>query len=241
MPDFSNDPTLVGVLDPNEMITIYNLDPAKRNQFGYIVDRNGDNTSIYTGFETSFAARLPNGTNLHGGWNVERSVSQYCDNNDNPNGGTLTTEFGKTISNGGRFCDQGQFRMPFQHDFKLAGNMVLRYGVGLGFVFQNYPGTERVITWSPPANVYPGGRTNTETIILSEPGSIYQERYNQIDVNFKKSFRHGTKVFTGQLDLFNVTNSNSILTTTNSIGSSLGRINTILKGRMPRIVFQVKF
>jgi hypothetical protein len=90
--------------------------------------------------------------------------------------------------------------------------------------------------------VFPGtNRTNSETIVLSTPGSVYQPRYNQVDVNFKKNFRHGTKVFTGQVDVFNVTNSSTILTTNNSIGSSLGRVNSILKGRIPRVAFQVKF
>ena len=59
MPSFANDPTLAGMLDPSEMLTIYNLNAAKRSQFGDIVDRNGDNNSTYDGFETSFTARLP--------------------------------------------------------------------------------------------------------------------------------------------------------------------------------------
>jgi hypothetical protein len=241
MPSFANDPTLAGLMNPNEMLTIYNLNPARRTVFGDITDRNGENTSIYNGFETSFAVRLPGGTNVYGGWTIERTVSKYCDNNDNPNGGTVTTEYGKTVSNGGRFCDQSQFDMPFQSDFKVAGNVAALYGLSVGAVFQNYPGTERVITWSPPASAFPGGRTNSETIILSAPGSIYLDRYNQLDVNVRKNFRHGTKVFTAQLDVFNVTNSSSILATTNSIGGSLGRIESILKGRMPRIAFQFKF
>jgi carboxypeptidase family protein len=242
MPSFSNDPTLAGILDPNEMLTIYNLDPAKRTQFAYIVDRNGSNTSIYDGIETNFTTRLANGANVYGGWNIERTYVKYCDNNDDPNGATVTTEFGIVAANGGRFCDQSKFDIPFRSDFKLAGNMPLRFGFSFAAVFQNYPGTPRVITWSPAASVFPGGgRTNTETIIVSKPGSVFQPRYNQLDVNIKKSFRYGTKVFTGQFDLFNATNSASILTTTDAIGSSLGQINSILKGRMPRIAFQFKF
>ncbi len=88
MPSFANDPTLAGLMDPNEILTIYNLNPAKRPVYGEILDRNGDNNSIYDGFETSFTARLPNGANLYGGWTIERMVGKYCDNNDNPNGGT---------------------------------------------------------------------------------------------------------------------------------------------------------
>jgi hypothetical protein len=242
IPNFDNDPTLTGVLDPNEILTIYNLNPAKRGAYALIRDRNGSNESIYTGFETSFTARLPGGNSVYGGWTVERNLSKFCDTNDNPNGGTVASRFEGTAVNGGRFCDEGAFDVPFVSDFKMAGNMALPYGVSFGAIFQNYPGNARIITWSPPAGVYPGGqRTNSETIVLSEPGSIYQPRYNQVDVNFKKSFRHGNKVFTGQVDVFNVTNSSSILQTTDQIGSSLGGVESILKGRIPRIAFQMRF
>jgi hypothetical protein len=242
MPNFSNDPSLAGVLDPNEMITIYNLRRDKLPLFADIRDRNGDNTATYVGYEASFTARLAGGATAHGGWTIEQYTAKYCDNNDNPNGGTVETEFQRVVSNGGRFCDQGAFGgMPFQSDFKLAGTFPLRYGVGVGVVFQNYPGTERIITWSPTASVFPGGRTQSQGIILTRPGSVYQPRYNQIDLNFKKSFRHGTKVYTGQVDVFNVTNSASILETNDSIGSSLGVLERVLKGRMMRLAFMLRF
>jgi len=241
MPNFSNDQTLAGVLDPNEMLTIYNLNPAKRGVFGEILDRNGDNTSIYDGFETSFTARLPNGANLYGGWTIERTVGKYCDNNDNPNGGPIMTEFGKTIANGGRFCDESNFGIPFRSDLKIAGSTPLPYGVNFGAVIQTYPGTERVITWSPASNVFPGGRTNSETIIVSTPGTVFQPRYNQMDINFRKNFRQGSRTFTAQFDLFNVLNASSILETNDEVGGSLGEIGAILKGRMPRIAFQMRF
>ena len=242
MPNISNDETLDGLIDPNEILTIYNLNPEKRTVYGEIRDRNGDNDSIYDGFETSFSARLPNGTNIYGGWTIERMVGKYCDNNDNPNGGTITTEFGKVISNGGRFCDESNFDIPFKSDVKIAGSTPLPWGVNVGAVYQTYPGSERVVTWAPPASAFPNGqRTNTETIIISTPGTVFQPRYNQLDVNFRKNFRFGSKLFTAQFDMFNVTNSSSILSTNNSVGGSLGEVTSVLKGRMPRIAFQMRF
>ena len=78
-------------------------------------------------------------------------------------------------------------------------------------------------------------------IILSKPGSLYYPRYNQLDVNLKKNFRSAQKMFTLQVDLFNVFNSNSILTQNNAIGANLGQVNSIQLGRTPRIAFQMKF
>ena len=93
----------------------------------------------------------------------------------------------------------------------------------------------------PSFRWFPGGRTNSETLILNEPGTLYYPRYNQLDLNIKKNFRSGQKVFTFQVDCFNVLNSNSIITQNNAIGSNLGQVNSIQLGRLPRIAFQMKF
>jgi hypothetical protein len=244
IPNFSNDETLTGVLDPNEILTVYNLNPAKRSQFATIRDSNSTtDQSIYNGFESSFQMRLAAGAMVYGGWTIERNVSIFCSGDDNPNGSVGTDFYQATpIAIGGRFCDQSQFDVPFISDFKIAGSVPLPWNVTFGANLQAYPGSARVITWTPPASVFPNGqRTNSETIILTEPGSSYQPRYNQLDITVKKNFRAGRKTFALQADIFNVTNSSSILTTTNSIGSSLGQVNSILYGRLPRLVFQMKW
>ena len=70
---------------------------------------------------------------------------------------------------------------------------------------------------------------------------MYQPRCNQLDINFKKNFRSGSKQFSVQVDLFNALNSNSISATNNAIGASLGQVTAILQGRMPRIAFQIRW
>jgi hypothetical protein len=145
------------------------------------------------------------------------------------------------VSQGGRFCDQRDFGIPFIHEFKLAGNYALPLGVDIGAVLQSYAGLERVITWQPAASLYPGGRTQAQTIVMTEPGSLYNERWDQLDVNFKKNIRYGSKVHTFQLDIFNVFNNNSIRTMTDSVGGSLGQATAILPGRFPRLAYQFKW
>jgi hypothetical protein len=242
MPDVSRDPAVAGVLDPNELLTVYNLRAAKRGDYGVaLIDRNTDDQSIYNGVELSFSARFKKVTGF-GSWNTERNVSVFCSSDDNPNGPGLADQYqGELVSNGGRFCDQRQFNMPFRQELKLAGNYTLPYQVGIGAVWISYPGRERVITYTVPANLFPGGRTNTETIILTQPGSLYYPRYTQLDVNFKKTFRVGSKTITGQVDLFNALNSNTIWSQTNTVGASLGVITQTLQGRTPRVGFTMKF
>jgi hypothetical protein len=245
MPAIS-DPAVAAVLDPNEMIPVYNLNQAKNSVYGQgLIDRSSDqNRSLYTGFEASFSARFARNGTMFGSWTTERNVSVFCESDDNPNGQTISDLYqGRTISEGGRFCDQRQFPMPFLHEFKLAGSYLLRYGIDVGAVLQSYPGLERVITWQPPANLFPNGqRTQAQTIVLNQPGSLYGERWNQLDMNIRKNVRYGHgKVHTFQFDVFNVFNANAVRTMTDTVGTSLGQVTAILPGRFPRIAYQFKW
>jgi len=111
----------------------------------------------------------------------------------------------------------------------------------VGVVLQSYAGLARTIIYQPGAGLFPSGRTNTESIILNKPGSLYYPRYNQLDLNFKKNFRFGPKTFSGQIDFFNLLNGNAIFARQDTVGNSLGDVTTILQGRLTRIAFQMKF
>jgi hypothetical protein len=250
MPDFSNDPSLTGVLDPNEILTIYNLNPAKLSVYNrsqvdfnstgaFSPDGQTANNAYYNGFDTSISARLRK-LQLSFSWTTEHYIQRYCDYNDDPNGPTTGTLYIGTPSTG-RFCDQSQYTMPFLNEFKLMGGYELPFGVQFGSVLQAYPGLERTITWSVPAGLFPGGRTQAETIVLSEPGSVFYPRWTQFDINFKKNWRLQNKVWSVQVDFFNVLNGNAVSAMNNSIGSSLGQVTGFLQGRLPRIAFQFKW
>ena len=241
-----SDPAVGAVLDPTEMITVYNLNQAKNSVYNQgLVDRSSDrNRSLYSGFEASFSARLHSSATLFGSWTAERNISVFCESNDNPNGVPVADLYqGRNVSDGGRFCDQRNFDIPFLHEFKLAGNYTPAFGIDLGVVVQSYPGLERVITWQPPANLFPNQqRTQAQTIILNEPGSLYGERWTQVDINVRKNLHYGNnKVHTFQLDIFNVFNTNSIRTQTDSVGTSLGQVTAIMPGRFPRVAYQFKW
>ena len=78
-------------------------------------------------------------------------------------------------------------------------------------------------------------------VCSNPPGSIFYDRWNQLDINLKKNFRHNNKVLTFQIDLFNVLNSNAIRAANNNVGTSLGNATTIMLGRFPRLAFNFKF
>ena len=244
-PDVTHDPTLTSsVIDPNATLTVYNLNAAKKAVFTTpIVDKNvPSNTSKYNGFDLSFQSRLAKGSTIFGSWSTERNITIFCGNNDDPNGLTQSDLYsGATVATSGRFCDQSKFQVPLQNEFKLAGNYPFPYGVDISAILQNYAGTARAITYQPAATLFPNGRTNTETLILNAPGTLYYPRYNQLDLTFKKNFRAGRKTFSGQFDLFNALNNNPIFARTSAVGASLGNVTTILQGRLIRLAFQMKY
>ena len=93
----------------------------------------------------------------------------------------------------------------------------------------------------PDANLFPGGRTKSETVVINEPGSLFTDRWNQLDINVKKNFRHNNHVLTFQVDVFNVLNANAIRGINNSVGGTLGVVNNIMIGRFPRLAVNYKF
>jgi hypothetical protein len=244
--NISRDPEVAAVLSQSEIITLYNLNQASNAAFGQaLVDRSSSNNkSLYTGMEASFSMRFLAGSTIFGSWTAERNVSVFCESDDNPNGPTTGDLYqGRPVSQGGRFCDQRDFDIPFIHEFKLAGNYQIPViGLDFGAVLQSYAGLERVITWQPAASLYPGAqRTQAQTIVMNEPGSLFNERWDQFDINVKKNIRYGNKVHTFQVDLFNVFNNNSIRTLTDTVGTSLGQVTAIMPGRFPRLAYQFKW
>jgi hypothetical protein len=209
-------------------VTMYNLNRAKQGQVD-LLDTTADYDSArtnYTGFEISFAARLPRGGNLFGGWSTDKTVTVSCGSND---------------PNTFRYCDQSELDIPLRHDFKFNGSYPLGWGLSAGATLQSYAGTPLSVLYNVPANLFPGGRTQSVTVNLIPPGSKYLKRWNELDLSIHKRFRIGRYEIDGALDMYNALNSNVVLQENQNYGSSLGQPQQVLQGRLLRISNQIKF
>ncbi|MGE4054417.1 MAG: hypothetical protein AB7F99_06425, partial [Vicinamibacterales bacterium] len=147
-----------------------------------------------------------------------------------------------TFLRGGRFCDERELGIPYRHDFKMAGTLPLPYGLEFSGTIVSFAGNETQTVWNVPASQFPGGRrTETVNVRLSAPGSLYLERWNQVDIAFKKTFNFGGRSFTAQADIYNLLNGANITTDTTTFGPNLRFPNTILQGRLLRLVAQAPF
>jgi len=213
-----------------EPVTIYNLNRARQGQVDLIDATTTDRSQArvnYNGLELSFTARLPRGGNMFGGWSADKLVTVACASYD---------------PNTFRYCDQSQFGIPFRHDFKFAGSYPIVWDVQVGAMLQSYAGLPLAVNWTPAASVFPAGqRTQSVTINLIPPGSQYLDRWTQLDLSFRKTFRIGKSRVDGALDMFNALNSNVILAQNQNFGSTLGQPQAVLQGRLLRLSSQIKF
>ena len=222
-----------------EPVVIYNLNRAKQGQVDYLDTTATDRSKArigYNGLELSFTARLPGGGSAFGGWSADQNVIVSCEGLPAAPAASSTWD-----PNTFRYCDQSQLGIPFRHDVKFAGSYPIVWGVQVGAMLQSYAGLPLMVNWAVPANLFPGGRTQSVTINLVPPGSKYLDRWTQLDLSFRKTFKVGRYRVDGALDMFNALNSNVVLSENQNFGTTLGQPQAVLQGRLLRLSSQIKF
>jgi hypothetical protein len=124
---------------------------------------------------------------------------------------------------------------------------VPKIDVQVSATLQSIPGPLFAANFNAPnAAVIPSlgrplsGATPNITVNLVEPGSMYGERLNQLDVRFGKLLRFGRTRSTISLDLYNALNSDTVLTINNNF-ATWQRPQTIIQARFAKIAMQFDF
>jgi hypothetical protein len=234
---------VVNPYNTSETFTMYNLDPAKRAAVDILEYNSDSNTHISNDFELSFNSRLPNGSVVFGGWTAQNNVEVTCDQ-ENPNGSSVADLYFDFLAfqRGGRFCDERNFNIPFRHDFKVAGTLPLKWDLELSGTLASFAGNETQVVWNVPASSFPNGQRTAVTLVrLNEPGTLYYPRWTQVDLAVKRNFRFAGYQFSAQADVYNAFNGSNVTLETQTFGPQLGRPQTILQGRLLRLVTQIRW
>jgi carboxypeptidase family protein len=200
---------------------------------------------IYNAYNLEFRARPGVGAQLFGGFSFERELTVNCTTPDNPNSV--------------RFCDTRDLDIPFRKTLKLAGSLPLPWGVTFSAALQsNMPappttaatainsmtfttGVTRYPTTCPapcPAGQVIVPRTvanqTTLSLALDPPTSVLPERITQFDIKLAKTFRVGRVSVLPTFEMFNVNNSDAIVTyqSTSVLSQQYLAPSTILQPRM---------
>ena len=223
--------TFVGPVDPRlpngggEVITMYNLNQNKLGLVDNVVKTNPTRRSNYGGLELTGQGRLKNGAFFQGGLTSERTNTLNC-NVDNPN--SL------------RFCDDGR---PFRQLWKASGSYPLPYGMAVSGVWRIYPGASLGATYTVTSAIagVPITGGGSLSVQLVEPGTLYNDDQQQLDLRVMKTFRFGKVRVQGLLDLYNVLNASTVTTINQSYGANWLKPQAIVNARYLRFGGQLDF
>jgi hypothetical protein len=273
--------TVTNPLD-GSTFTAYNLNADARTRPADLYQTNADHAkhhNTYTGFEMTVSGRIPHGGHLMTSWTIDRDTDLTC---DMPIGSSLIGLLlidGNNITNSSLndpnsllYCDE-RGRIPFRSEVKLLGFLPLKWGLEFSGVYQNSPEFLKYVNWDiTAAAIYPGNcvgcaanqrvnaaLTQPERLPLIAPGTRYNDRLNQLDLSLKRTFKFGESVrLLPQIDVFNVTNSSTVLVDTNGLGAGPlsatnpgvtpfvngglgGRPTSVLQARLLRVAVQFHF
>jgi hypothetical protein len=179
----------------------------------------GKMTEHFDGVNISLNTRLQNGLLLQGGVGTGRQKLNDCEIVDElPE--MLHTFFGDPTrffffaARPREFCEQNRgFRTSVQG---LVAYTIPKIDVQVSGTFQNLPGA--LVEANASYGVIPGIFNSADprfipfkAFQLAEPGSLFVERLNQIDLRLSKIFRFATTKTAINFDFYNVTNSNSVI------------------------------
>ena len=207
---------------------LYDIVPTKFGLSNNLVTKAsnfGDQSRVNDFFNTSFTTRLDSGAQFGGGFDTGRSVSDRCFVVDNPQellNCRVVTPFGA------------------QTQLKLHGSYPLPADVVVSAVYQNMSGPEITASYSAPlADIQPSlgrplsGAARIATVPLITPGTTFEGRTTRLDVRFTKRQQITSRVRAeGYVDVYNILNSNSILTGTNVYGPRWLLPTTLVEGRL---------
>ena len=136
----------------------------------------------------------------------------------------------------------------FLTQFKLLSTYTLpKADVQVTATFQSSPGPQILANFTATnAVVAPslgrplsGGAANV-TVNMVRPGTLYGDRSNQMQLRIAKILRRGGARTSASVDIYNLLNSNTVLTVNNTYGAWLAP-TSISYARWAKLVIQVDF
>ena len=211
---------------------LYDLNPARfglpANNLRTYSDNYGNQTEYWHGVDLSMNARLPNGLTVQGGFSTGKTVLDICDVASKvPEmffGYAPLNVLNNTAWTPAQYCSQ---RSPFLTQVKmLAIYMIPRVDVQISGTFQSLPGPDIQANYNLPTaqaaqalgRPLAGGAANM-TVNLVEPGTMYGDRHNQLDVRFAKIINVARTRTVFNVDLYNALNANPVLAENSNFGA----------------------
>jgi hypothetical protein len=228
---------------------LYNIKPDKfsvpANDYVTAGRNYGDQTRRWDGIDVTFNARPGRGLTLQGGTSSGRTTIDNCGVVDD-----LPEMLLRPVapSAGVMPAPNCRYQTKFLTDIKALGSYTVpKIDVQVAATVQSAPGPEISADYvATNAAVIPslgrplsGGQQNITVNILT-PGSTYVDRATQMQLRIAKIFRIAGTRMTTSVDIYNLFNSNAVLTQNNAYASWQQPLS-ILNPRWAKIVLQYDF
>jgi hypothetical protein len=219
---------------------LYNLNPAKfgvpADNFVTRASNYGKQIEYWQGVDVTVNARPRPGALLQGGLSTGRTVTDRCE---------ILAKLPEINPVGLPYC---RVVPAFLTQVKFLGSYTIpRVDVQVSGTLQSLPGSEILANYNAPnALVVPSlgrslsGNAANVTVNLVPPGTMYGERFHQLDVRFSKLLRFGRTRTRVNVDVFNAANSSAVLTQNNSFGA-WQRPTRIMPARFVKVGAQFDF
>jgi hypothetical protein len=226
---------LTGLFDPN-------INPAARNVVKP-AETFGKQQQHWNGFDLTLDARLQNGLYLQGGVNTGKTMTDNCDIVDDLPEALAAPGLGlQPLS----YC---RVETPYQPLYKALASYTLPwYGIRVSGTLQSLPGIQisanNIFNNANRVTTTTLGRPFTlaqQNINLIQPGTVWGDRLNQIDLRLTKIVNVGKGRVDLNLDFYNAFNSDAILAENFAFGPAFRRPLTVIQPRFVKFAARWDF
>jgi len=220
---------------------LYDVIPTLNGRFDNVITQAsnfGDRLEVFDGIDLNLNARMFSGVVLQGGVSLGRTKTDSCFTVDSPQAANPFVCLSEP---------------PLQPQVKILGVYPLPwYGFQVSATFQSLPGPAILANYTATsAQILPSlgrnlaaGANGTAVVPLIQPGTLFGDRMNQLDLRLANVIRVGRTRFQPQVELFNLLNSNAVLALNNNYSAGPAgwqRPTSILQGRLLKFGFQAHF
>jgi hypothetical protein len=208
-------------------VTVYNQDPATRGLFDLLWDNFPEADTQFNGFDLSMTKRMSNR------WSVLGSVSYGKNKGD---------VFGTSdLNNPNNQFRRGVLASDVPWQSKMSGVYELPFGIDLSGRLQwsmGFPERNTVRVATATVRLTQG----TTTLDVEPRGFTRLPSYTLFDLGLRKTIKVDENLsMKPNLDLYNVLNSDTIVSRITQYGPTYGRVSAMIPGRMVRLGLDLSF
>ena len=222
------------VSSPKPMtVTVFNLSPALVSANKTVRDNEPYLDTDYKGIEFTATKRFSSRWQMQTGFTIGRN-SGGTTNGSDLNDPNVTLYNTGIIGNDSEkaFRLSGSYRLP--GDISVAGSMIANNG----YPYQSTFSVSRAVATASGVAL----TRSSQTVVLSERGDERLPNVTMFDIRLSRPFRlGGGRSFTPQVEIFNLSNSDTVVSQSNAVGSAYLRPAAILSPRIIKLGFSLNF